>query len=90
MSKITKEMLKRRMEETPIPDDSDGLWDEFQLAKKLNCSVYKVRRDRWAGGGVPFIKLIENGSVRYRPCDYHRFVSARVRRSTSDSGAVGR
>lgn len=57
---------------------------EKEAAELLGCSVHKLRRDRWAGGGVPFVKLADGGSVRYRPEDIEAFVTARLRRSTSD------
>jgi len=79
-----KEQDKRRVEECMIPSNRLENLDEFQTAKLLGVSVHKLRRDRWAGGGCPFLKMI--GSVRYRREDLDRYMESRIRRSTSDLG----
>lgn len=80
----TREEVNARIASSIIPTDPQAVMDEFQLAKLLCVSVHKLRRDRWAGGGCPFVVL--GGSVRYRRCDIDAFLAARVRRSTSDHG----
>ena len=45
------------------PDDA--LFDEVTIAAYLDCSTAKLQRDRWAGIGLPFIKL-SGRLVRYR------------------------
>lgn len=62
------------------------LLSETETAKILGVSVHKLRRDRWAGGGLPFIKLSEGGAVRYREEDIEAKIESSVRRSTSDHG----
>lgn len=60
------------------------LLNETEAAKILGVSVHKLRRDRWAGGGIPFIKMAS--AVRYRPEDIDGYINSRVRKSTSDTG----
>lgn len=71
-----------RVRAAVIPENPLELLDEFQTAKLVKCSVFKLRRDRWAGGGIPFVKF--HGAVRYRRVDIDAAIAARVRRSTSD------
>ena len=66
------------------------LLSEKQTAEIIGCSVHKLRRDRCAGGGIPFVKLNDKGAVRYRAEDIEQFIASRVRRSTSDQGGVAR
>ncbi|MGZ8915201.1 MAG: hypothetical protein ACXW1Z_19095 [Methylobacter sp.] len=44
------------------PDDA--LFNQIVVAHVLDCSQAKLERDRWAGTGVPFIKIGRN--ARYR------------------------
>jgi len=64
----------------------EKLLDEKEVAKRLGLSVYWCRRARWAGNGPEFIKI--NGTVRYKPESLDKFIEARVRKSTSDSGVM--
>lgn len=92
---LTEEEKKQRRDrekskalDAVIPDDPRVNLDEYQTAKLMNCSVYKIRRDRWAGGGIPYVKLSdsEQGAVRYRRQDIDSFLAGRVRKSTSYHG----
>ncbi len=85
-NEINRKRIMKKMAEAVIPDDPRELLDEFQTAKLMKCSVYKLRRDRWAGGGVPFIKLSDHGAVRYTRQDVDARIAARRRQSTSDNG----
>ena len=62
------------------------LLNEKEAAKLICMSVHWLRRKRWSGGGVPFIKLSVKGAVRYRKEDVDAFVTERLRKSTSDEG----
>jgi hypothetical protein len=62
------------------------LLKEQKVAEMTSMSVHWLRRKRWSGGGIPFIKLGERGAVRYRQEDVDLFISNRVRSSTSDQG----
>jgi hypothetical protein len=37
------------------PDDA--LFSQAYIAAYLDCSIAKMERDRWAGKGVPFVKI---------------------------------
>jgi len=71
-----------------IPTASTALLNEQETAPLIGMSVHWLRRARWAGGGIPFVKIGSGpkAAVRYRREDVDAYVSARVRRSTSDSG----
>lgn len=77
---------RERVASAIIPEDPTVLLDEYQAAKIMGCSVHKLRRDRWAGGGVQYVKLSDHGTVRYRRIDIDTQIAARIRRSTSDTG----
>ena len=83
-TKPTREEINQRTKAAVIPDDLEVLLDEFQTAKLQNCSVHTLRRDRWAGGGIPFIKLSNNGMVRYRRADINAHLESKLCRSTSE------
>lgn len=80
----TKEQVRQRVADAVIPDDPQIPLDEFQYAKLRGCSVHQARRERWAGGGPPYIKC--KGMVRYRRSDIDAFIATRMRTSTSDPG----
>jgi hypothetical protein len=63
------------------------LLKESEVAVMIGLSVHWLRRMRWAGGGIPYIKLSDHGAVRYRNEDVDKFVFDRVRKSTSDTGS---
>lgn len=73
---------------TPRATSPQDLLDEIEASLRTGMSVHWFRRKRWSGGGIPFIKMGDGakGAVRYRGADVDAFISARVRRSTSDSG----
>ncbi len=64
------------------------LLKEQEVAKMIGLSVHWLRRMRWSGGGIPYIKIAEGpgGAVRYRREDVEAFIASRVRKSTSDQG----
>ncbi len=45
----------------------DALFTQKTVAALRNCSLATIERDRWAGTGVPFLKI--GRSVRYRKSD---------------------
>ena len=57
---------------------------ESDAAEYLNLAVSTLRRWRWAGRGVPFIKI--GGAVRYDLQDLDGYIEAGRRFSTSDPG----
>jgi predicted site-specific integrase-resolvase len=64
--------------------DPDRLMDEHAAAQILDVSVKTLRRWRWAGSPLPFVKV--GSAVRYSLRDIHAFIAAGKRRSTSDIG----
>jgi hypothetical protein len=46
-----------------------ALFSQLTLAALRQCSIATIERDRWAGTGVPFIKI--GRLVRYRKSDIH-------------------
>jgi hypothetical protein len=64
------------------PDES--LHDQFVVADVMSCSTSKLERDRWAGTGIPFLKI--GRLVRYRKSDVVALSGAhRTQRSTSQN-----
>lgn len=57
------------------------LVDEKEAAALLRVSVAKLQRDRWAGIGIPFIKL--GRAVRYSKQTLLEHCEAQTRISTS-------
>jgi hypothetical protein len=50
----------------------------------LDCSSATLERDRWVGGGIPYVKI--GHSVRYRKSDIIAFLaSTKPKASTSDN-----
>jgi hypothetical protein len=43
---------------------NDDLFNTLTIAAVLTCSPATLERDRWAGDGIPYLKL--RGRVRYR------------------------
>lgn len=64
------------------------LLKESEVAEIIGMSVHWLRRKRWAGGGIQFVKIGEGkgGGIRYRQEDVQSFLADRIRRSTSDNG----
>lgn len=65
------------------PDDA--LFPQKTLCAVLNCSDALAERNRWAGIGIPFIKI--NRAVRYRKSDILTYLNKqKVCLSTTTSG----
>ena len=60
------------------------LINEHEAAARLGLKVSTLRRWRWAGAHIRFIKI--GSAVRYDPGDIAAFIEAGRRTSTSDSG----
>jgi hypothetical protein len=50
----------------------EALFPQETLCAVLGCSSALAERNRWAGSGVPFIKL--NRSVRYKKADILQWI----------------
>ncbi|MFA5924064.1 MAG: helix-turn-helix domain-containing protein [Methylococcaceae bacterium] len=44
-----------------------SLFNQITVAYVRDCSTATMERDRWAGGGIPFIKI--GRAVKYRKSD---------------------
>lgn len=65
------------------PDSA--LFNQQTLAAILNCSTQLLERNRWAGAGVPYLKI--GRKVLYRKSDILDFLQQqKIYRSTSDEG----
>jgi len=62
------------------------LMTEKETAALVGMSVHWLRRKRWEGGGIPFVKLSERGAVRYAEETVTQYIDAHFRTSTSDTG----
>lgn len=65
MSKKTISRLQLINEFESAPDST--LFNQNTLAAVLDCSTQLLERNRWAGQGVPYIKI--GRTVRYRKLD---------------------
>lgn len=54
----------------------DAFFRQDVVAAIRDCSRATVERDRWAGGGVPFVKI--NKQVRYRKRDILEWLNKQV------------
>ena len=61
------------------------LMTEFETAAKLGMSVHWLRRKRWQGGGIPFIKMTDGGAFRYSEEIVNDYINAHYRTSTKDT-----
>ena len=48
------------------------LFNQETVAAIRNCSLATIERDRWAGTGIPFIKM--GRIVRYKKSDIHTWL----------------
>ncbi len=65
-------------------DQPSPLLKEQEVAKILKLEVSTLRRWRWEGRGIPFLKL--EGAVRYDINTVREYLSSQRRTSTSDTG----
>ena len=79
--KKTRIELAREFDELPL----DALATGAQLAAFKNCSEAKLERDRWAGGGIPYVK--DGRSVRYVKRVALAHLESRTRTSTTEAAA---
>ena len=62
------------------------LMTEKETAVMVGMSVHWLRRKRWEGGGIPYIKMADRGAVRYSEDVVQKYLNERFRTSTLDSG----
>jgi predicted DNA-binding transcriptional regulator AlpA len=59
-----------------------------QVSDITGRSVSTLEKDRWEGGGPPYVKM--GRLVRYRPSDVQAWLAQRVRQSTSEGATAPR
>ena len=59
------------------------LMTEKETAAMLGMSVHWLRKKRWEGGGIPYIKMTERGAVRYSEEIVMQYLDTRFRTCTS-------
>ena len=64
--------------------ETDRLLTETEAAEILSLKVSTLRRWRWAGEGMKFLKI--GAAVRYDPAELQHYLVGQVRNSTSDPG----
>lgn len=65
---------------------TSALFNQETVAAIRNCSLATIERDRWAGTGIPFIKM--GRLVRYRKAEIQHWLdSQQVVQSTSQAQA---
>ena len=83
INKLSRLHLLNEFESAP----ASALFNQQSLAAVLNCSTQLLERNRWAGTGVPYIKI--GRKVLYRKSDILDFLQQqKIYRSTSDVGRV--
>ncbi len=63
-------------------DQPSPLLKEQEVAKMLRLEVSTLRRWRWEGRGIPYLKI--EGAVRYDIAVVREYLNNRRRTSTSD------
>ena len=63
------------------PDYS--LFAQAYLAAIRDCSEATIERDRWAGGGIPFIRINGTRQVRYRKADILGWLESQTPRGST-------
>ncbi len=58
-----------------------ALFNQQTIAAVLSCSTHLLERNRWAGGGVPYIKI--GRKVLYRKSDVLEYIQQKTYSSTS-------
>lgn len=60
-----------------------ALFNQTTIAAVRDCSTATMERDRWAGGGIPFIKI--GRAVKYRKADVITWLAKhQAQQSTSE------
>ncbi|KTD37590.1 hypothetical protein Lmor_0453 [Legionella moravica] len=64
-----------------------AFFNQQTIAAVLSCSTQLLERNRWSGGGVPYLKIGRN--VLYRKSDVVNFLQRqKIYYSTSDEGQL--
>ena len=66
--------------------DDSTLFNQTVIAHVLDCSTATMERDRWSGGGIPYIKI--NRLVRYRKADVLEWLGQFCPQSSTSEGVA--
>lgn len=66
--KLPRLELIHQYEQAP----NSALFSQETVAALLDCSLALIERDRWAGTGIPFVKI--GRMVRYRKIDINTWL----------------
>ncbi|KTD57887.1 hypothetical protein Lsha_2165 [Legionella shakespearei DSM 23087] len=81
MTKPSRVQLLNEFESAP----NSTLFNQHTIAAVLNCSTQLLERNRWAGAGIPYIKI--GRKVLYRKSEVMDFLQQqKIYYSTSDQG----
>lgn len=82
-TEVTRDDLLRSFYAAP----DDALFSQAVIAAVRDCSEATLERDRWAGGGIPFVKI--GRMVKYRKSDMLAWLEDKMSQtSTSQIRAV--
>lgn len=85
MSNKTQDRNKSLAEFFDAPDSA--LFNQAVIAHIRDCSKATLERDRWAGGGIPYLKI--GRAVKYRKSDVMAWLDKHQPQfSTSESVGV--
>lgn len=58
------------------------LMTETETAAMIGMSVHWLRKKRWEGGGIPFVKMTRHGAVRYTEEAVRQYLDGHYRTGT--------
>ena len=64
------------------------LMTETETAVMVGMSVHWLRRKRWEGGGIPFIKMTKGGAVRYSEEVVKNYLESHYCTCTREAGNI--
>ncbi|MGQ3887965.1 helix-turn-helix domain-containing protein [Legionella sp. CNM-1927-20] len=83
LQKLSRLDLLNEFESAPL----SALFNQQTIAAVLSCSTQLLERNRWAGSGVPYLKI--GGRILYRKSDVLEFLQQqRVYCSTTHQGQL--
>jgi hypothetical protein len=65
---------------------NDALFNQIIVAHIRDCSTATMERDRWAGGGIPFIKI--GRAVKYRKADVLEWLAQYLPQNSTSDGVA--
>jgi len=82
---ITQDRNKKLTEFYSAPDTA--LFNQSVIAHVRDCSTATLERDRWSGGGIPYLRI--GRAVKYRKSDVVAWLDKhQTQQSTSENGGV--